>query len=433
MLYSAKAAVRRRLYSLRSHVVRSLDSTVSKKGPKLLLVDPGLKDFYGHHFEFTNLIRSELQDDFSVKVYSHHDVTMPVFARLMTRPIFDDGPHRGYAAGEFGEAYRAMTSSIALGLSRVPERDLNTNTVVAMHTVTGFQLGGLARWYTNLHRENRPKLFLQFQFPFEHGIREADWPEALTHAREASATLAGSGRVIFSCNSRPLAARIREQISQPCALMPLPTAWPPHISEPDPGVVFGFFGGFRSEKGADLMAEAIPEFARKHPDASFIVHVPYLDSKRLAERALRDADAPRVEIIDKNFSNKEEYFANFCRARCILLPYDPEQYAIRTSGIFMEALGLGRMILTTRATWMAGELEGYRGSGIVIPEFTTTALLEGLEAAREKLLTMGEQLSPNKDVMREHSAASFCSRMLRVVEEENEPRHLSNSVLNLQI
>jgi glycosyltransferase involved in cell wall biosynthesis len=135
------------------------------------------------------------------------------------------------------------------------------------------------------------------------------------------------------------------------------------------GAVFGFFGGFRREKGAQLLAEAIPIFAARHQDVHFIIHAPTSESDPVATRALEHL--PRVEIIRKSFDSKDGYFAAFSRARCVLLPYDPAKYAVRTSGILFEALGLGRLIPPDH-TWLAAELRKAQAQGFVMANFYGT-------------------------------------------------------------
>jgi glycosyltransferase involved in cell wall biosynthesis len=177
--------------------------------------------------------------------------------------------------------------------------------------------------------------------------------------------------------------------------------------------VFGFFGGLRREKGAQLLAPAIASFAGRYPDARFIVHAPP-GSDRDAVRALELV--PRVELIRKSFARKSDYFSCIGRARWILLPYDPEPYAERTSGIFIEALGLGVPVVITAGTWMATELRVRGGRGLVMPEYGAAALADCLSEARRAMLTTNSgPPTQNQRVIDEHSPANFCTSMLRLM------------------
>jgi glycosyltransferase involved in cell wall biosynthesis len=197
--------------------------------------------------------------------------------------------------------------------------------------------------------------------------------------------------------------------------MALPLTWPRRARNPDSGVVFGFFGGFRGEKGAGILAKAIPIFAQQYPEVRFIVHAPPGQSDPTLVRILERTK--QVELIQRNFTDKETYFASLSRAACLLLAYDPEEYAIRTSGIFLEALGLGRLIVTTSGTWMETELKQYPGAGIIMPHFTARDLGDALREARQRMFDGTACSMMRKDVVSENSQGSFCSQLLRLMEQ----------------
>ena len=45
------------------------------------------------------------------------------------------------------------------------------------------------------------------------------------------------------------------------------------------------------------------------------------------------------------------------KADLILLPYSQESYSVQTSGIFTEALSMGKPVIVTDDTWMSYELK----------------------------------------------------------------------------
>src|SRR5664279_1061037 len=143
--------------------------------------------------------------------------------------------------------------------------------------------------------------------------------------------------------------------------------------------------------------------ASRYPEARFIVHAPP-GSDRDAVRALRRL--PQVELIGKGFARKAEYFAAVARARWILLPYDPQPYEVRTSGIFIEALGLGIPVVVTPGTWMAAELRAHGGRGLVMAGYRADALTQCLEQAREMMLEAQPNApKPDARTIAEHSPA----------------------------
>ena len=76
-----------------------------------------------------------------------------------------------------------LTASKVAGLGHLSPADLGPDALAIMHTATVFQIGGLARWYASLRAAQRPKLFLQFQYPLAFGVRHAaEVPEAISAA-----------------------------------------------------------------------------------------------------------------------------------------------------------------------------------------------------------------------------------------------------------
>ncbi|NGX63715.1 MAG: hypothetical protein KR126chlam6_01128, partial [Candidatus Anoxychlamydiales bacterium] len=90
----------------------------------------------------------------------------------------------------------------------------------------------------------------------------------------------------------------------------------------------------------------------------------------------------------------------------ILLPYSSASYKFRTSGIFVEAITMGKIALTTPSTWMAYELEKYDLKELII-NWDNLNLIQKLEEIylnkyiREKIKFM------TNDYCKFHNIANF--------------------------
>ncbi|HWB30575.1 MAG TPA: glycosyltransferase [Vicinamibacterales bacterium] len=408
------------LHAARSRLVRSLAPLwPAPKRPPVVVLDPGLVARFGHHKEFAAMIRAELGRDHRVVIYTNLYAATGVLAELQARPVFyDDVYIPAYETRDFAELYAAMSDALVAGLGHLSPADLGPDVLAIMHTATVFQIGGLARWYASLPAAQRPKLFLQFQYPLAFGVRHAaEVPKAIAAARDAAAALVrASSTVRFTSNSDPLSAQLSEQLGQPFSTIPVPIRWPRGHRAAVPDMSFGFFGGLRREKGAMVLADAMPAFLSRHPDVRVLVHAPPGASDDAAVERL--AALPQVELIRREFGDKEAYYEQFRRARCILLPYDQQNYAIRTSGVILESLGLGKPVVTTDHTWLASEVRRWGGRGFFMPTFTPDALLDALEDAHRELSGLQEPDRLNEPVMAEYSPASFCRAIVETVERK---------------
>ncbi len=82
---------------------------------------------------------------------------------------------------------------------------------------------------------------------------------------------------------------------------------------------------------------------------------------------------------------QEEFLRRLARSDIVLLPYRWQRYAMRASGVFSEALGLGRVVVAPAATVMGDGLAAGQGAGVTFRGFSAAAVAEALIAASDGL------------------------------------------------
>lgn len=380
-----------------------------------IVIDPDLIAPGGHHYEYARLLHAELGRG-CVRFYAHRSARFSVNATFDVRPVFADSQYANARGAPFAHTWRSTRDSLVRDLAAVDAADLHAETIAIVHTATIFALGGLAAWYAGLPAARRPRLFVQFQHPLEFALdRAADRTEALRCAHDAAQSLRSAGVVRFAANTAACAERIARQLDVPCALTPVPIGWAgyEHSAAPE-AETFGFFGGLREEKGARLLAPAFAEFSTRYPEARLIVQAPAGQSDDSAVRALQAV--PGVTLIRSAFAGRARYFAALRRARWIVLPYDPAPYRMRTSGVFIEAIGLGIPVIVPAGTWMEDELRSRGVPGLVMPAYNAGALSEALAEARSAMQATGPAPPvPNTAVIAQYSAAAFCTEVRRLM------------------
>jgi glycosyltransferase involved in cell wall biosynthesis len=143
--------------------------------------------------------------------------------------------------------------------------------------------------------------------------------------------------------------------------------------------------GFANEaKGYRLLPAAVERVLHAHGDVRFLIHGVVRGSDAETDRGVFDALSKlghRVRVRNEVLT-QEEYLSCLCSADLLLLPYDPEVYRSRGSGVFTEASRLGIPVIAPRGCNFAQPaFEG--GWGIEIIDRSesgvTRAILEGLE------------------------------------------------------
>ena len=145
-------------------------------------------------------------------------------------------------------------------------------------------------------------------------------------------------------------------------------------------------GNARREKGFHLLGDVVPVLARLR-ERGIAGRLVVQTNTNLAggepgiaatARRLRDAPEGLVRCVEGPLTSGD-YAELMSRSALVLLPYDPALYLGRSSGVFAEALALGKPVIVPDRGWMAAETHPDHG--------VTFAYPTGLAAAVETALT----------------------------------------------
>lgn len=141
-----------------------------------------------------------------------------------------------------------------------------------------------------------------------------------------------------------------------------------------------FFGALRSNKGIDILLEALESLPRE-----ISVCVAGRGDPRIEERLLRAASANpslHVEIDHVPITRKLELFS---QASVVVLPYT--RFASQ-SGVLHDAYAQGRPVIVTDVGAL-GETVRQDGTGLVVPPGDATALARSIEGYLSDQATLG--------------------------------------------
>jgi len=352
--------------------------------PLFCLVDPSLKDFIGHHYEYDRaVIEGAEADGYEVVTLAHKQVISEIASRLKLRPAFAcdiwavppgvDGADRNAVEAACNEQFYADLCAAIADLS------LDRRSVVFGHMVTSRQLAAWARFALEHGGEDGPTIVLLLRYQPEHYMGPL--------AEKAFAQLqaaAAHGRLRLSSDSSRLAGQLQRLTTLPVETWPLPHTTELHDTSSDapwetaPLRVVSL-GNARDEKGIVelLNAVRIVEAAGQAHRFEFVFQVNDANPDIAAAVAAFAAEPhPGTTLLFSSLST-DAYFDLLKSADVVALPYWRDVYVARTSGVFLEAVAGGKPVICTADTWMSDQL-ALAGAGVLVPDRDDCALAMAL-------------------------------------------------------
>jgi len=159
-------------------------------------------------------------------------------------------------------------------------------------------------------------------------------------------------RLRLLTDSRRLESHLSSIFQLPVYVLPIPHTFQelPNPFPKDKGCIICWWPGIpRSEKGLDII-HRLTQTIELGAD-NFIIVV----SEDSGLKAV--PGGPKIQLIGRLSDLEYRRWMAICDI--VLLPYDPQVYRCRTSGIFIEAVLAGRMPLIRKESWMSGELQSF--------------------------------------------------------------------------
>ena len=353
---------------------------------KIHVLDPALITRAGHHFHVALAIRDTAAElGIETVVHANRQCNPDVRAALPVAPAFTNTTYSSLSVpAELSAAYNHLyaNQTIERELLDSVRGPFAPDDLIVVHTVVSQQLVGLYRWYVALP-EPRPRICLLLRFqpwfrcpPPDRGLATAFYEKALRLWTGTPGL-----RVVLTTDNAGLGDRYAALGGCEVTELPIPIrhaeAPPRPPTDPDLGLHFVFMGEARLEKGFHLLMGALT----RRGDA--------LSRVRFTAQACRAPELadfitncrrvmPDVRFVMDDLS-EGDYLGLLSSADGVIVPYDPNEYELRTSHVLLEALGMGKPVLTTRGTWMEREMERFGKVGVSAGGFDVDAVLAGLE------------------------------------------------------
>ena len=361
---------------------RSPEAAGDRPSPGLIIVDPSLDGFVGHHYEYDfSTAHAAIAAGYETAILGKRPMAEALIDDPLLTPVFEldmwakSPDFINFSENDLIFCNQGFYRDLLVGLSQF---SLQPGTVIFGHMITAKQLLGWAWFLERQALQNRLNVVLLLRYePSVYGGRFADW-SFRTFER-----LGVNGALRLASDSARLAGDFQALTSLPVEVFAIPHSKDPAAaqtpsrkrSSASGPLRFVCLGNPRVDKGFCDVLAAI-DLINTGAEADLVEFVlqandPGHGIDADLERFRHDMPA-NTRLISEAMS-PHAYFETLFEADVVILPYWVSTYQSRTSGVFVEAVCAGKIIICSEDTWMADELRA-NGSGIVCGERDATGL-----------------------------------------------------------
>lgn len=340
---------------------------LKNKYNRIFLVEPNLKNSFGHVAEFPFSIQKLLRF-YSIDAYIICNKSVdeglldgqtnvyPLISMTCFENLSDNGKTYEDDLGVMNTKFKLTDSDLLINLTSY------TNEISGVRRFFGKKKRGLSTFAIWIHQLFPPTK--EFYETTRYGFRIRT-EERLKNVlnREINAKVH-----IFTTPCFALQKELFRIADKKVGVLPLPYDYPQRSSAPQKDsentpLTFGFLGDGRYEKGLLTIFRYIANY--KDKTHRYIIQdiFPrgYSEEEQKKYEFLKtkiSREYPNVFFVNKPLGTLE-YRNLLGEIDVCLLPYHPASYDKRVSGVFVEAVINGKPIIVSSNTWMAEEIDKY--------------------------------------------------------------------------
>ena len=353
-------------------------------------------DIVGHYLWEPKLLVEELLDrGTAVRVAGHRSIKTDQFPGALTIPAFALHHEASVSRDEKWnhlENFVVHNLDYQKGLNGL-DAGIFADALTLMLDVSDQQLLGTIRWFSGFEAAKRPNvaIILKGQFDWSAGnrglqlVREV-WRDCPAFFRE---------RVRICSRSDMSADNYAEIVgTRPHVL---PSALGPTEKEirrsrerigPQTGsMVVSFLAGARPERGVALIPEVVKQSAEL--GVRFLIQAAGSAHGKTGPDSLSAIrDHPAVGFHEGALSRNE--YNDWIAQSVVLLPYSPDRYQSRQSGVYLEAKSFGAPVIVPPGTWMADDVTNLC-NGLVFEDYSVESIVRCIAHAQRELPQLRER------------------------------------------
>lgn len=277
------------------------------------------------------------------------------------------------------------------------------------------QVFGVAAYLETLSPENRPNVLFYIQW--SNWRMRPDFAPAWKEACARISAISGTKSIIFAGLTEQLTQDFTQTTGCSAVVWPGPQYYgqrQPLVKRvKDKPVRISSLGRSLRRKGSHLLPEIIMRVKLSCPNACFSIQATNNMPKLKYMRFL-----PGVEIIEGGTTTAEHLDA-IRSTEILLLPYQREDYADRSSGLMMEAAAFGRVVVVPDGTWLSDQIAEGKAAGKAFAQHSAKSIAESLILAIKELPKLSDQALKCADFWWDNqSSSAFVQKFMVLLEAQ---------------
>lgn len=371
---------------------------------KIIIIDDGFTGWLGHNAEYNLAIFDELaRRKINCQIFAHNNVSQFTALALKAKPTFTFTAERYSLHSKILPKFISKlitvfftNASHLLELvqkvtSCVDDKDLLLIGDFSLRTSVAYSLW---LFYLTVLRKKLSVVLLVHE------------PARYSYPWRLLKFFAHFHRLTLAAQNQPIADICSMQTNLKSMVFPTPQT----LSAPDfcasrikssSEVAVAFLGVTFIEKGFDLLVEEISLLKNILSEKKITLTIQY---NVTCGSPVLDRAKDKLSGLVKSISGlkviegtlpTQQFLDTLCSADILIFPYRPEIYKYIQSGVFTQALTLGKVVIVTEGTFIASELTRY-GSGITFKFGVPGALTEAIKTVVSNIRMMQEKAQQAK-------------------------------------
>jgi glycosyltransferase involved in cell wall biosynthesis len=350
-------------------------------------------DILGHFlWESKLLVEELLSRGRAIRIAGHRSIRADQFPGTLTIPTFALHHHALVSTDEkwqYVENFVVHNLDYQKGLNGL-DPTIFTDALTLFLDVGDRQLLGTIRWFAGFEDSKRPNVAIILKGQLDWTARN----RGLTLLREVWSDCPPFFKEhVKVCSRSDMSA---DKYAEILGVRPhvLPSVLGPTEKEirqsrervgPQVGpLVVSFLAGARAERGVALIADVVKQCSPL--GVRFLIQAVDADDRTAGVTSLKALrDHPGV-CFHEGLLPREAY-NDWIAQSVVLLPYAPDRYQSRQSGVHLEAKSLGAPVIVPAGTWMAEDVKRL-GNGLVFEEYDARSIVECIARAQTQLATL---------------------------------------------